>query len=921
MNTVFVVFQGWSSVLRVGLSAALVYCLTFTFISASHASGIDENPAVDTAINRYVQDVRSAAPDAISPPGYRIFLLTQAGLARSFVNEGRLCLAEGVLQRLRRGLGRSVTIDDGQVTPLLASDIASELSADILNIETLLFSSPGTNACGGATTPTSQTSSPLDIITSADNHQVTFHVAFPQARFVPQQGNGQQFLQLIMPGMGNGGAQAIGTPELPMTGEIVAVPQDASITVELLGTSSYQLPAVQLWPVQPEPPAGDTTDLGPLPPGPAPFTINETAYAQTTPMPAALTSGGGVESMRGLPLSSVSITGAQYLPSARLLTVLTGMDIKVTFGGSSTGLFGTTDLTSVWNLAFQTLYQRTVINWSTAKQYLAPVSISPRLFCGEEMMVITTALLEPAATQFADDRTAHGVRARVFVIGPGGGIGTTPAAIRDAIAQEYSSADCALHPSYVTIVGDTTQVPTFEIPFLFSEFYESPVATDMPYGFIHQASQVDNFNGQLVDLNPDLLVGRLPAADLATAQTEVVTITAYEDHPPLVSDAYDTVLANAFFQPCPDPGCVNEESVPEVPSNKTPYSSFRASELAGQAAAFVGKTLQRVYTDESDVDTGLTITPLYYDDGTPLPSDVKLALATLHGHTTAQIESAVAVAVNNGAFLIWHSDHGYVNGGGWYEPSFSTSSVVGAVQNGVLPPVVWSSDCDSGKFDDPIFPIFSDVKPGNAISFSEQWLEQGSAVATVGASRESPIEFDDIMLQSMGSTLFPEANNASGAVLYEYLKQLAVGSMPPFQPHQPVTQVGPLLLATKLALSKGFPPDHWKTGTLLEYNEFGDPSMAIRRDAPITFTHSSVSAALVGLHTVLVQTTQEGVDGAVVTLTRDGQYIGRGLFQGGTAMIDVPRGLETLDGVQAVLAGDGTIPITVELVGTPPSPT
>ena len=123
MNTIFVVFQGWISVMRAGLSAVLIfYGLSFMFTSASQAAGSDESSAINAAIDRYVNDVQSAAPEAIRPPGYQNFLLTQATLTQNFVDKGKPCLAEDVLQRLRRDLARSLATNDQNDTSQLASE-------------------------------------------------------------------------------------------------------------------------------------------------------------------------------------------------------------------------------------------------------------------------------------------------------------------------------------------------------------------------------------------------------------------------------------------------------------------------------------------------------------------------------------------------------------------------------------------------------------------------------------------------------------------------------------------------------------------------------------------------------------------------------------------------------------------------------
>ena len=84
-------------------------------------------------------------------------------------------------------------------------------------------------------------------------------------------------------------ATAVGLPQLPVTGEEIALPQGGSAAVQVLHTSSYLLPAVQLWPLQPGTEAASTSSTGaPLPPPAPPFTINQSGYHSSEEYPSAL---------------------------------------------------------------------------------------------------------------------------------------------------------------------------------------------------------------------------------------------------------------------------------------------------------------------------------------------------------------------------------------------------------------------------------------------------------------------------------------------------------------------------------------------------------------------------------------------------------------------------------------------------------
>ena len=268
------------------------------------------------------------------------------------------------------------------------------------------------------------------------------------------------------------------------------------------------------------------------------------------------------------------------------------------------------------------------------------------------------------------------------------------------------------------------------------------------------------FTNYITDYGQDLFVGRIPVPGggpnpNAAALGELAVIHGYEDSPPVPSsNFYRNVTGTEFFQPCPaiqtDCGRSARPKRPVPPSTRDLTSFLRSSETVGKEAQVAGKTFNRVASDESNYDPGVTITPKTYDDGTSIPNGINWTGSA----------SNITADVNAGTFLLWHSDHGNTNGTGWYEPPFGMTNVEAASPAGAALPVVWSSDCDSGKFDDPTATALPYTVPGNDPSFGELWLESEHAVGFVGASRESPIVADGFLLRGMGTSLFPVADHS-----------------------------------------------------------------------------------------------------------------------------------------------------------------
>ncbi len=650
---------------------------------------IPHNPAgVDSDFAKLTADIADSSTKLLGGGARKELLFGQAVLAHRRIDAqpGNPCAVLPTLARLRADLiagagAGSPTVGRLVISPLLAV----QLEADILDIQGLLLSSGDAVSCGGASVPSSPAAFPLSKVISSDNTQVTFRVSFPAPRFSEKVGAGVAYTQVLSPGMGNvsslfslpkgdtgeAAGAVVGLPQLPVTGDEIALPQGGSAVVRVVHTSSYLLPAVQLWPLQPGTEAASTSSTGaPLPPPAPPFTINQSGYRSSEQYPSALAVATPPESEHGLAVAGVALAGGQYRPAQRLLRVLTGMEVQVSFGGNSQNAFGTTQLMTPDDLPFMTLWQSSLLNYNTIVKYLGPYT-QPNEVCGEEMMMITSPALMSAAKTFAAERTADGILTNVFTTGPtaDGGIGTTPEQIRNFIAKQYDNPDCRPHPSYVLLLGDTTVVPTFEIFFgtttsdgtTTPNFPEEVVATDMPYGFIHQASQVDASLAagvdKITDYNPDLFVARVPVPDVdgqpsaAAAATELAMIHNYEDNPPPAgSPFYQNVVGAEFFQPCPDiqDDCGRTANPPYTytPTGQDEESFLRTSEFVGTEAAVAGKTFERVASDEANNDPGVTIDPQTFDTGSPIPPGINF-----NGTDTD-----ISNDLDAGAFLLWHSD-------------------------------------------------------------------------------------------------------------------------------------------------------------------------------------------------------------------------------------------------------------------------
>jgi hypothetical protein len=182
---------------------------------------------------------------------------------------------------------------------------------------------------------------------------------------------------------------------------------------------------------------------------------------------------------------------------------------------------------------------------------------------------------------------------------------------------------------------------------------------------------------------------------------------------------------------------------------------------------------------------------------------------------------------------------------------------------------------------------------GSSPSFSEDALESGSAVGAIGSSRESAIYWDGMLLPEGGRLLFPDETN--------FFRALLGGS-----PIAPVRKLGALLEGTKefAEATTDMTTDVGAWGMVLEYNLFGDPSMPILRDQPSPIIDSAYSAHVIDNFHASLQSSQQGSDGAIVTLLENGQYVGRGVLTQGATTITTVAPIDPAAPLDVIIGGD-----------------
>jgi len=275
-----------------------------------------------------------------------------------------------------------------------------------------------------------------------------------------------------------------GQPELPMMNRLIAVPHGATANIEVIAQTSERVSlaavgvAFPVMPAQPSQPKCGSSD--------GTFVCDHDSYAASVvsePLLTVVPQGR----LRNIEVARLELAPVQYFPATQEIEVVTSIDFKVTFTSLHSSVSGGFNPYAE-SPYFEAAYDRIAGtpgfvragHGNLVRDVVTYVIIAPRDY---------VATLE----SFVAWKTAKGFHVITGVVGTGAGtIGTTKEQIKAYIRDLYVNATADVPaPSFVTLVGDIAQVPTFVV---------DGETTDRPYCTIDD------------DLIPDIYYGRLPAA-------------------------------------------------------------------------------------------------------------------------------------------------------------------------------------------------------------------------------------------------------------------------------------------------------------------------------------------------------------------------------------------------------------------------
>jgi len=480
-----------------------------------------------------------------------------------------------------------------------------------------------------------------------ESNKLTIDFSLTEFSFVEQEIDGQVKKSVKTPGVFLQNDE--GAPDLPGTSRYIAIPQGASTSFKIIASRTEIIKNID---IAPAPRIPLDTETGPLE-----YKQNQKIYNKNAYYPENIVLISESKKIRGVDVVMLGITPFQYNPVTKELIIYRDLKIEIEHKGGN-GLIGENRLRSRW---WDPIIKDAVLNpdaiptveYSNVKSN----SDSPDY----EYLVIVPD--DPIFISWADSvkkwRTLQGIKTGVVTTTEVGGNTTT--AIETYVNNAYNTWD--VPPAAVLLIGDYGTSGSTVV----SPIYNSYCVSDNIF------ADVDN------DHLPDIVFARMTAQNATHLETMITKFLDYERTPPTNPGFYNNPITacgwqtERWFQIC----C---ETVGGFWSNELGKSPVRINEIYSGTPGSTWSTA----TNTSTVVNYFGPSGLDYIPSSP---------STLGGWSGGNATD-INNALNSGAFILQHRDHGGTTG--WGEPDYTSSDINGLTNTDLS--WVFSINCLTGKY-------------------------------------------------------------------------------------------------------------------------------------------------------------------------------------------------------------------------------
>lgn len=612
-----------------------------------------------------------------------------------------------------------------------------------------------------------------------------------------------------------------GAPDLPGSGRFIAVPRGAQPVLHIISLRKETYQDIDIAPA-PRIPL-DNEDGQPV------YNRDEKLYSTNAFYPAEPVKLSEMTTIRGVDAVVLGITPFQYNPVTRELVVYRDIEVEIEFSGG-TGIFGEERLRSRW---WDPIMNDLFLNAAS----LPEVDYSRRFAGLKRATGCEYLIICPDGDDFqawADSirlfRTQQGILTQVVTISEVGG--NQSPLIEAYINDAYNNWD--IPPAACLILGDhgynSDQAVLSNLLYDHPDDY-NPYISDNPYADVTG------------DLLPDIAFARITARNAEELALMVGKALSYERNPPTSEAFYDHPITALGWQ-------------------TERWFQICSEAVGGYFRNVLGKhpvRINDVYGGDPDIDPWSTaanteaVIGTFGPDGLGYIPATPAELGSWQGGDAEEINDAV----NDGAFILQHRDHGNENG--WGEPYY-TKNEIKDLHNTDLT-FVMSINCQTGKFnagDDCFGEVFHRY----------QYDGQASGALGVVAPTEISYSFvNDVYTWGFYDNLFPD-----------FFPQF--GSTPEPRGMYPAfgNAAGKYFLYYSSWPSN---PQH-KAITYKLFHHHGDAFTCLYSEVPQNLAVIHDSVQLAGLSAFTIQADE----GSFIGLSVDGELIGAGTGTG--EMVDIP---------------------------------
>ncbi|MFW9974998.1 MAG: C25 family cysteine peptidase [Candidatus Thorarchaeota archaeon] len=683
---------------------------------------------------------------------------------------------------------------------------------------------------------------------------------------------------LIMPGASS--MREPGVPMLPVLTELIEIPHDIDVSIEIVSSSND---------------TGSNYDIRPVPEIYYPVGFGEDASTNATPIlpdflgsiynqdvlfPGSIVNTAGEAGdapsiIRDHRLLELCFYPVQYNPMRRNITAFSQIVVKLKYSEPAQIRPIRESLRSE---IFERILKNSLLNYDECHErykrdgsyyrwpptYSEPNATVPyfksealdNLEDGAEYLIITSDTFQAQAQRLADWKQRKGITSRVLTIREDEDVSRLDMIENIKGEIEYIYENWFPVPTYVVLFGDVDTIPT--IAGMEHPGYYTPGVKMFPEEG-HFATDLYYFAVQGTRFYPDIIYSRMSVDTVEQAEIMVNRTIMYEQAPQVDDSFYENILQSGYFQ------------------DKPPYRD--GTEDRGAPFIYHLENIRDYLKDLYNVHINYSSAALKKEPikvrapvGDPpsnLVADFLGDYEWLVGFDTdiAREDGAknISANINDGRFLVMYYGHGgsknmkysvFVNFSsdnrdvveGWHTPWFNASEF-NRLNNENMTPLVLSIACSSGWFDgetdqdyctlthsqrqisDDIFETYYlggdafEMYDGECFAENITRLAGGGAIAVIAPSRAVP-------------------SLISGDLLKEMIQSFWPGFMETRS--QPIYEIGGAFFAARVEAAEGYTDIYTQRDIAQQMYEgfhlFGDPETQLWTDVPSEFnvTHPKI---------------------------------------------------------------------------------